>query len=338
MSSSLSILQGDRITFAAVTNTDFDALAELRIAAMRESLERVGRFDPERARERLRNSFDPEHTQVILVDGACVGFYSLRPVDDKLHLDHLYVHPDFQSQGIGSHVMKRLMAEADARELSMYLGALRESASNRFYQRHGFVKTREDEWDIYYVRDAGIHLRERVTDDMGIEIVAGGSISDAQADFIAQWSAEYFGQVTAGKGMKKATVDWCFFLIANGERVSHAALSQLRVTVGGQHMNSGAMGGLFTVRAHIGKGYANLLMDRVEFFIQGELKADLGLLFCLGSLVPFYEQRGWSRVETPVTIEQPTGVVTWPESVMVLPFSGQSLHELPVHVPNQDRR
>jgi hypothetical protein len=40
------------IVFFPVLAADFDSLVALRIAAMRESLERVGRFDPERARER----------------------------------------------------------------------------------------------------------------------------------------------------------------------------------------------------------------------------------------------------------------------------------------------
>lgn len=36
--------------------------------------------------------------------------------------------------------------------MTVSLGALRDSPSNRFYQRHGFVQTAEDEWDIYYLR------------------------------------------------------------------------------------------------------------------------------------------------------------------------------------------
>jgi len=31
------------------------------------------------------------------------------------------------------------------------LGALKESDANRFYERHGFRKEREEEWDNYYV-------------------------------------------------------------------------------------------------------------------------------------------------------------------------------------------
>lgn len=142
------------ITFGRVTAADFDELASLRIAAMRKSLERVGRFDPERARERLRKSFYPEHTHVIVCEGQRVGFYTFRPTDEGFHLDHLYIHPDWQSRGIGSRVMRRLLAEADARLVPIRLGALRGSESNAFYQRHGFMPTGEDEWDIYYTRAA----------------------------------------------------------------------------------------------------------------------------------------------------------------------------------------
>lgn len=145
-------MNSDRVTFSQATAADFDELVTLRIAAMRESLERVGRFDPERARERLRNSFYPEHTQFIVLEGERVGFYTLRPMGDLLRLDHLYVQPKHQSLGIGSAVLQKIMAEADEQQLPMHLGALRESASNRFYQRHGFVQTHEDAWDIYYVR------------------------------------------------------------------------------------------------------------------------------------------------------------------------------------------
>lgn len=141
------------IIFVPTTNDDFDSLVALRIAAMRDSLERVGRFDPERARERLKNSFYPEHTQFIVLAGERIGFYTFRPLADGFHLDHLYIHPLSQSRGVGSFVMQHLIAQAEEKQMPIHVGALRESASNRFYQRHGFVKVREDAWDIYYVRE-----------------------------------------------------------------------------------------------------------------------------------------------------------------------------------------
>lgn len=141
-----------RLKLSAVTAADFEELAELRIAAMRKSLEHIGRFDPQRARERLWNSFYPEHTQFIVLDGQHVGFHTFRPVEDGFYLNHLYIHPQWQGSGIGSQVLRHLLAHADALGRPVHLCALRDSAANAFYQRHGFVQTRLDDPDIYYVR------------------------------------------------------------------------------------------------------------------------------------------------------------------------------------------
>ncbi|MFY0478187.1 GNAT family N-acetyltransferase [Achromobacter marplatensis] len=140
--------------YRPVSDADFDALANLRIDAMRDSLTRLGRFDPERARARLRNTFRPEHTWAIEHNGQMVGFYALRPEGTGLRLDHLYVAPSAQGKGLGSEVMRRILQDADSRGLPVSVGALRGSDSNRFYRRHGFIQTGETEWDIDYLRPA----------------------------------------------------------------------------------------------------------------------------------------------------------------------------------------
>ena len=132
----------------------FETLLALRIEAMRESLERLGRFDPERARSRLRATFRPEHTWSIERDGQRLGFYALRPDGDGLRLDHLYLRPGAQGEGLGGRVLRRILDEADGLGLPVRVGALRGSDSNRFYRRHGFVQTAESEWDIDYLRPA----------------------------------------------------------------------------------------------------------------------------------------------------------------------------------------
>jgi GNAT superfamily N-acetyltransferase len=94
----------------------------------------------------------PASTQVIVVDGVRVGFYATREMTDGLWLDHLYILPEWQGRGIGGVVLQSILAAADERGLAVRLGALKESASNRFYQRYGFVRESEGEWDCYYVR------------------------------------------------------------------------------------------------------------------------------------------------------------------------------------------
>ena len=142
------------ISLAAAAQSDAETLVSLRIVAMRESLERIGRFDPERARERFLSTFQPQHTRHILVDGERAGFVVVKPVDDGLLLDHLYIDPRFQNRGVGRSVLATVFAEADAKRMPLRVGALRGSDSNRFYLRHGFALVKEDEWDNYYVRPA----------------------------------------------------------------------------------------------------------------------------------------------------------------------------------------
>lgn len=142
------------LTFTPANAADFEPLADLRLRAMRESLEAIGRFNPERSRERFKSSFVPEHTELIEKDGVRVGFISVSEKPDCLSLEHLYIDPKYQAKGIGSYVLKRLIASAERSGLTIRLGALRSSKSNDFYKHHGFIATREDAFDIYYERNS----------------------------------------------------------------------------------------------------------------------------------------------------------------------------------------
>jgi ribosomal protein S18 acetylase RimI-like enzyme len=140
------------IALTAAGSEDFEALLALRIEAMRESLERIGRFDLARARERFQAGFSVEHTRHIEVEGKRVGFVVVKPQVDCLLLDHLYIHPSTQSQGIGAAVLARVIEEANVKSLPIRVVALRESDSNRFYVRHGFVLVEQSKFDNYYIR------------------------------------------------------------------------------------------------------------------------------------------------------------------------------------------
>lgn len=119
---------------------------------MRESLERIGRFDESRARSRFLSTFAAEFTRHIEVDGERVGFVVLTRHQDHLSLDHLYILPGSQSVGTGSAVLGLLFAEADSARKSIRVGALKGSDSNQFYTRHEFEFVESGEFDNYYLR------------------------------------------------------------------------------------------------------------------------------------------------------------------------------------------
>ena len=141
-------------TLRPVAAVDFDNMVTLRIEALRPSLERLGRFDPVRARERLAAGFKPEHMQHMVLAGERIGFITLRPdadvVPPALHLDHLYIRPACQGQGIGTWALDWAKAQAVGKGCDITLSALKYSDANRFYLRHGFVQVSESEFDLDY--------------------------------------------------------------------------------------------------------------------------------------------------------------------------------------------
>jgi GNAT superfamily N-acetyltransferase len=133
--------------------TDLEVLAELRALVLRSDLERLGRYDEHRVRQRLRDSFCPGHTSVILVDGSLAGSITLRPgADGRQVLEHFYLRPGLQGRGLGSAVLKTVLDRADSRDRTVGLDVLRGSAARRLYERHGFVVESEDPIDVFMVR------------------------------------------------------------------------------------------------------------------------------------------------------------------------------------------
>ena len=140
------------VQFSQATQEDLEALVAIRITAMRESLEHLGRFDPVRARERFAQTYEPACTRKIIHENKLVGFVVAKKISGALLLDHLYILPVSQGQGIGTHVLSVVFQEATALGLPVRVGALRGSRSNNFYTRHGFHLVERAEFDNYYLR------------------------------------------------------------------------------------------------------------------------------------------------------------------------------------------
>lgn len=141
-------------SLTAVQLEDFENMAAIRVEVLRESLDRLGRFDAARARERLAANFSPENMRHIELDNERVGYITLRPksieVSPTRLLEHLYVRTSFQNRGLGAWALDWAKSQARAGNCDIKLSALKLSAANRFYLRHGFVQVSEDEFDINY--------------------------------------------------------------------------------------------------------------------------------------------------------------------------------------------
>jgi GNAT superfamily N-acetyltransferase len=126
--------------FAPVTEAHFEPLLAIRIEVMREHLERVLRYHPERARRVFREHFAEPGLRV----GAA-----------EVKIDSFYLARCYHNRGLGTDILKVLLAEADALGLPCELDVLLGSPADRFYERHGFVKQGEDSIEANFRRTAG---------------------------------------------------------------------------------------------------------------------------------------------------------------------------------------
>ncbi|MFJ8362752.1 GNAT family N-acetyltransferase [Streptomyces sp. NPDC093984] len=132
--------------------SDVEAVVELRAMVMRADLERLGRYDEQRVRQRLRDRFDPAHTWVIEVGGAFAGCVALRPAEEAHWLEHFYLAPRLQGSGIGTGVLRELLERCESRGVLVRLNVLQGSPARRLYERHGFTVETEDPVDVFMVR------------------------------------------------------------------------------------------------------------------------------------------------------------------------------------------
>ena len=138
-------------SFRTSSLPDAEWMAELRAVVMRSDLERLGRFDERRVRERFLEAFVPAFTRVIVCDGQDVGLVALRPDQDCQWVEHFYLHPSVQGRGLGGQVLGEILNESASGAVQR-LNVLRGSPARRLYERHGFVVEHEDAVDVFMIR------------------------------------------------------------------------------------------------------------------------------------------------------------------------------------------
>lgn len=130
---------------------DLDLIAALKERVLRPDLEPLVGWDPVRSRARVEEHFSTAHTRMILADGAVAGTITVRPDGDESWLEMFYLDTAFQGRGIGTAVLRTVLAETPPAH-DLRLQVLVGSAARRLYERHGFVVEHDDGIDIWMRR------------------------------------------------------------------------------------------------------------------------------------------------------------------------------------------
>ncbi len=134
-----------RFRLRPVAEADFEPLLDLSIRVMREHLERLGRFDPERRRGRMRAVFNPAILQAVEDEAGLLGCIGLTRHADHLEVHSFYLEPRAQGRGLGAEVLRARLASEPA--LPVRIEVLKESRALRFWERQGFKAVGELPFD-----------------------------------------------------------------------------------------------------------------------------------------------------------------------------------------------
>jgi ribosomal protein S18 acetylase RimI-like enzyme len=131
---------------------DRDRLFALHRAAMREVVERAWGWEEAEQRARFNARFDPAGVAFIVVGGREVGLLSVNHRPGELYVENVQIVPEEQNRGIGTAVMRSVLARAASLRSAVTLQVLKANVRARqLYERLGFYATGED----------GVHVRMR---------------------------------------------------------------------------------------------------------------------------------------------------------------------------------
>lgn len=144
-------------------------------------------------------------------------------------------------------------------------------------------------------------------------------------DLIRSWSRQYFSSHPLSSRLSWVAKEGVHFRVlvhSDDELVSHVRVIERISILDGKNVLAGGIGALMTAPGHHGEGFASMALRESERLIFDEIRAEIGVLLCLPTLVPFYRNRRWRSITCPVEFDQPTGAEIWPECAMLLPKPG----------------
>lgn len=143
------------------TADDDEFCFRLNAAAMREYVEPMYGWDEEVQRRYHVEWFDPDLVSIIEDDsGKAVGVLEVSDRGDHLYLSRIAVLPEAQGNGLGTSVLRDLIARGRAVRLHVFTNNIR---ARRLYERLGFVVDHDAEREGRY----SMHHPARVAAESG---------------------------------------------------------------------------------------------------------------------------------------------------------------------------
>lgn len=128
---------------------DVDFARSLYFETMRAMIESAMGWDQRRQEASFAEWFNLREAGILVADGRDLGWMQVHRDEHEVSLGSLYVKPEMQRRGIGTHVVRVLIAECRNSSKALTLGVMKLNPAIHLYERLGFRVTHEDEQKFY---------------------------------------------------------------------------------------------------------------------------------------------------------------------------------------------
>jgi GNAT superfamily N-acetyltransferase len=136
------------ITFRKAGKADMEWVYETFRTTMKSYIEDTWGWDELFQKYGFAENLPPSSLTIAALNSINIGAYSLTEKTDHLWLEMLLILPDYQNQGLGTHILQTIQTEASLKHKPLRLSVLKVNPAREFYRRLGFEVSGEDSWSF----------------------------------------------------------------------------------------------------------------------------------------------------------------------------------------------
>lgn len=130
-----------RITRRQATPEDQEFARTVHHAAYRQAvMEQFGEWNQAEQDGFFARAWNPTATEILLAEKTPCGYLVVEERPADVHVREIVIHPDWQSQGIGTAILREIQGQAAQRKRPVVLGTFHVNPARRLYERLGFVQ------------------------------------------------------------------------------------------------------------------------------------------------------------------------------------------------------
>lgn len=137
------------------TPADLEFIKALHNANFKDQVMAIWGWDETTQSRLVEERFDSTKLRIIQSNGKDIGALQTEARPVEVILENIQLLPDYQRRGLGSKIIRDILAEADAAQLPVALTVLRTNPARSLYERLGFFVTHQDEARYYMRRRPG---------------------------------------------------------------------------------------------------------------------------------------------------------------------------------------